>query len=259
MKESRIALRPSYWANVSGGKDSLFMLKLILSNPDKYPLDGVVHFELEIDYPFIKDVIDYMEQECKRFGIPFVRMKPRKSWYDLYSQYGFPSRNIRWCNSRYKLDGKKQLDEWMRSRGNFVVSYIGYCADEQKRFAHRKTMNVTEVYPLVDAGIQESTILEWAKEQAIFNNYYLSNKRCGCMYCPLSSMINYAYLFKYYPQRFQFMISCMKQTEAWMEKNIGHPYSCISGKPKYNASYLEQIVKTKWVHVLNKKEREDQT
>lgn len=61
---ANIALRPSYWACVSGGKDSLYMLKLILSNLDKYPLSGVVHFELEIDYPFITDVVDYMESEC---------------------------------------------------------------------------------------------------------------------------------------------------------------------------------------------------
>lgn len=75
---NEIALRPSYWASVSGGKDSLYMLNLILHNLDRYPLDGVVHFELDIDYPFIHDVIDYMESECKRFGIRFVRIKPTK-------------------------------------------------------------------------------------------------------------------------------------------------------------------------------------
>ena len=62
---NNIQLKPSYWASVSGGKDSLMMLQLILANPDKYPLDGVVHFELEIDYPFVKEVIDYMEYACK--------------------------------------------------------------------------------------------------------------------------------------------------------------------------------------------------
>ena len=54
MKENTLVLRPSYWASVSGGKDSLYMLKYILTNIDKYPLDGVIHFELEIDYPFMK-------------------------------------------------------------------------------------------------------------------------------------------------------------------------------------------------------------
>lgn len=52
--KNEMILRPSHWASVSGGKDSLYMLNLILHNLDKYPLDGVVHFELEIDYPFIK-------------------------------------------------------------------------------------------------------------------------------------------------------------------------------------------------------------
>lgn len=56
------------------------MLNYILHNLDRYPLDGVVHFELEIDYPFIHNVIDYMETECKRAGIQFVRIKPRKTW-----------------------------------------------------------------------------------------------------------------------------------------------------------------------------------
>lgn len=82
--QNQIALRPSYWASVSGGKDSLYMLNLILHNLDRYPLDGVVHFELEIDYPFIHDVIDYMEEECKKHGIRFVRIKPRKTWEDWF-------------------------------------------------------------------------------------------------------------------------------------------------------------------------------
>ena len=106
-ERTELALRPSYWASVSGGKDSLFMLNLILHNLDKYPLDGVVHFELEIDYPFIKNVIDYMQSECERFGIRFVRLKPPKTWNELYEKYGFPSRMTRWCNGEYKIKAKK--------------------------------------------------------------------------------------------------------------------------------------------------------
>lgn len=138
MKNNQIALRPSYWASVSGGKDSLYMLKLILSNLDKYPLDGVVHFELEIDYPFIKNVVDYMESECKRYGIRFVRIKPEKTWDELYHKkkkngyiYGFPIGAKRWCNNEYKLSAQRQLDKWMKSLGYYVVHYIGYCADEE--------------------------------------------------------------------------------------------------------------------------------
>ena len=262
---SEIALRPSYWASVSGGKDSLYMLNLILRNLDKYPLDGVVHFELEIDYPFIHDVIDYMESECNRFGIKFVRIKPRKTWETLFYHkcttkdgketiYGFPTRKARWCNDKYKLDGRKQLEEWMKSLGCYVVMYIGYCADEEKRFLKRLDVKKTEIYPLAENGIQEVTIWEWAKTQPIFNHYYETQKRCGCMYCPMSAYINFAYLYKYYPNNFKYMIEKMRETEKIREKELGRPFSAISSNPRYNSDYLENIIKTKWLKILNERE-----
>lgn len=252
---NEIALRPSYWASVSGGKDSLYMLNLILHNLDRYPLDGVVHFELEIDYPFIHDVIDYMESECQRFDIRFVRIKPRKCWEDLYKLYGFPTRKARWCNNKYKLDAKRQLSDWLNSIGYYVVHYIGYCADEERRFDKRLSDKKLEIYPLAENGINEDVILEWAKTQPVFNNYYKTNKRCGCMYCPMTSYINFAYLLKYYPENFEFMISRMRETEKLREAELGRPFSVISSNPKYNADYLEHIIKTKWLKILNEKER----
>lgn len=248
---TKLALRPSYWASVSGGKDSLYMLNYIVHNLDRYPLDGVVHFELEIDYPFIHDVIDYMEAECKRFGIPFVRIKPRKSWEELYDKYGFPTRLSRWCNSAYKLDCKKQLSEWLNSIGYYVVNYIGYCADEEKRFSKRASQQCTERYPLVENGITEDFIWEWAKAQHVFNNYYKANRRCGCMYCPMSSRMEFAYLYKYYPDNFKYMIEKMRDTESLLTKKLGRPFSCISTNPKYNADYLEKNIENKWLKKLN--------
>lgn len=261
---NKIALRPSYWAAVSGGKDSLYMLNFILHNLDKYPLDGVVHFELEIDYPFIHDVIDYMESECKRFGIRFVRIKPRKTWEELYYTkrpktgdiWAFPTRTVRWCNTHYKLDARKQLDEWMKTLGCYVVSYIGYCADEEKRFSKRLSAQKTEVYPLAENNIQEAEILKWAKTQPIFNHYYEVNNRCGCMYCPMMSRISYAYLYKYYPENFAYMIEKMRETEKLWTEKYGRPFSVSSSNPKYNANYLENIIKTKWIKILNEKEKQ---
>lgn len=266
MSETGVALRPAYWASVSGGKDSLYMLNLILHNRDKYPLDGVVHFELEIDYPFIHEVIDYMESECKKFGIKFVRIKPRKTWEEWYyticpktgSIYGFPSRVVRWCNSKYKLDAKKQLEEWMNSLGYYVVHYIGYCANEERRFLKRNTMQKTEIYPLAEHGIREEEILQWAKRQPLFNNFYKTNKRCGCMYCPMANYITYAYLYKYYPSNFQYMLDKMRETEKLKTSELGRPFAVKSSNPKYNADYIENIVKTKWLKILNEKEANEE-
>lgn len=243
-----------YWASISGGKDSLYMLDYILNNLDKYPLDGAVHFELEIDYPFIHDVIDYAENECKKRGIAFKRIKPRKTWEELYYTkkkngyiQGFPIKNVRWCNVQYKLDAKRQLDEMLKEYN--VIYYIGYCVDEYDRYNKRHSKK--EVYPLVENNVAENTILEWAKQQPIFNNYYIVNKKCGCMYCPLASRISCAYLYKYYPENFEYMIEKMKETEKIREEELGKPFAIINSNPKYNAEYLENIVKNKWLERLN--------
>lgn len=262
MEGKTIALRPSYWANVSGGKDSLYMLNIILHNLDKYPLDGVIHFELEIDYPFIHDVIDYMQAECERNGIRFLRIKPERTWEEIYNQpakngtsiVGFPTRKARWCNSKYKLTAKKKLEQKLREQGNYLVSYIGYCADEENRFAKRKDLQLVERYPLVEEGVVEDTIWQWAKTQPIFNDYYKYNKRCGCMYCPMTSYLNLAYLLKYYPENYQYMIDKMKETEELRSYEFGHPFAIMQSNPKYNAHYIDHIVRNKWLRILTEKE-----
>lgn len=254
---NEIALRPSYWASVSGGKDSLYMLNLILHNLDKYPLNGVVHFELEIDYPFIHNVIDYMQAECERRGITFYRIKPAKTWNELYQKYMFPTRTARWCNDKYKLSAKKRLEEFLHNKGFYLVCYIGYCADEESRFVKRIDLQRVERYPLVEEGIKENTVLQWAKLQPIFNRYYETQNRCGCAFCPMASKLNYAYLFKYYPTLFDFMIEKMRETELIRSQELGRPFSVTSSKAKYNADYLERIIKTKWLAKLEEIENEN--
>lgn len=113
-----------------------------------------------------------------------------------------------------------------------------------------------ERYPLVEEGITEDVILEWAKTQPIFNHYYETQRRCGCMYCPMASKMNFAYLYKYYPENFAYMIDKMRETEKIREKELGRPFSIIASNPKYNADYLENIIKTKWLAKLEEKEKE---
>ena len=69
--------------------------------------------------------------------------------------------------------------------------------------------------------------------------------------------INFAYLYKYYPENFVFMIDKMRETEIIREKELGRPFSCVSSTPKYNAEYLEKIVKTKWLKKLEELEKND--
>lgn len=245
--KNELVLRPTYWASVSGGKDSLFMLNYILHNLHRYPLNGVVHFELEIDFPFIKEVIDYMEEECKKFEIPFYRIKPRYTFMELYDKWGFPTRKARWCNSHYKLDCKRQLVEMLKQQNCKPISYIGYCVDEVSRYKKR---GIDEIYPLVENGIEEETVLEWAKNQPIFHDYYKYNRRCGCMLCPMQSMIGTAYIMKYYPKQYEKMLELAKATEVKREIELGRPFSVWSSEPKYNSEYRDKRVREVYLSKL---------
>lgn len=178
-------------------------------------------------------------------------LKPRKTWKELYNQYGFPTRTARWCNSKYKLDALQQTKEYLKEQGLYLVSYIGYCADEVKRYNNRNNKN--EIYPLVDYGIEEETILEWAKNVPIFNDYYKYNSRCGCMFCPMMSMSNTAYLLKYYPNKYDELMILAKETEHKREKELGRPFSVFSSNPKYNADYRDKRIKEKYLLELEEK------
>lgn len=122
-----------------------------------------------------------------------------------------------------------------------------------KRFSKRVNFRQVERYPLVENGIEENTILEWAKTQPIFNNYYKTQKRCGCMYCPMTSFLELAYLYKYYPKNFQFLIERMKETENYLSAKKGRLVTIRSSG--YSAEYVEMIVKTKWKKILEEKEK----
>ncbi|MBQ4541292.1 MAG: phosphoadenosine phosphosulfate reductase family protein [Clostridia bacterium] len=239
-----LSLIPIWIASVSGGKDSLMMLKIILENLDKFPLHGVVHFELEIDMPFIKDVIDYMETECKKYNIPFYRVKPTVTWEELYNKYHFPSRVARWCNDKYKLSAKKEFVKYCKNLGYNVNFYIGYCLNEEKRYVNRP---FNERYPLVEEGIYEDYILEWAKNVPLFKDYYKYNRRCGCYLCPMISNINLAWLLKYYPDKYSYFLNKVDDSEKYFTKKLGKEYYFRSN---YKIDYLDYLIRKKYLPLI---------
>lgn len=243
-----LRLRPIHYASVSGGKDSLYMMKVILENPNKYPLDMVVHFELEIDWDFVKNVVNDIEKMCIARGIKFVRIKPRKTWMELYEKYDMPLRTTKWCNGMYKNDCKKQLNEWIAEQNCRPVAYIGLCADETKRFKYEigdwEKQDVC--YPLAEEGINEVDILRWARGVPQFNNWYHVFQRQGCWLYPNLTYMEIAYLCKYYPENYAKYKEYVTEYENKYEKPF---FSCYSwGKDIFPR------IETKWLRKLNETE-----
>lgn len=249
---SELSLRPIHYASLSGGKDSLYMLGVILANQNKYPLDLVVNFELEIEWDVSKRVVNSIEERCKSLGIPFMKIKPRKTWQELYEKYGFPNGVSRWCNKSYKLDCKTQLNQWIKSQNCRPLAYIGLCADEKKRFKYDigdwKDQDVC--YPLAEEGINESEVLKWARQQPIFEGYYDSLDRMGCKACPLASNIEWAYLLQKESKAYETAIRQIEETERMVAAK-GRTYTF----KKMTAKQFDKLIKTKWLKILENKQK----
>ena len=224
---AELSLRPIHYASVSGGKDSLYMLKVIANNPQKYPLDMIVNFDLEIEWPFTERSKMAIQAIADKLQVPFQRIKPKHTWAEQRSKWGFPTRQGRWCNSSYKLECKQQLEKWIKDQKCRPVAYIGFCADESRRFKYRvggwnPEADQDVCYPLAEEGVEESSILSWAQTEAvgIFHEWYWLFKRQGCMMCPMLSMKELAYLKLKEPGAY----SQYKKGVEEMETKTGKPY-----------------------------------
>lgn len=54
------------------------------------------------------------------------------------------------------------------------------------------------------------------------------------------------------------MIERMRETEKIRVAEYGRPFSVTSSNPKYNADYLDHIIRTKWLKILEGKESNEQ-
>lgn len=242
---------PIYYASVSGGKDSAYMLDLL--NKRNYPLDLVVNFDLgDMEWEVSHKVVNLIEEKCNALGIRFIRFKPRKSWKELYDKYGFPTAHARWCNGEYKLDCKKQLESYLKHQGHRPVAYIGLCADETKRFKYKvgEETSCDVIYPLAEEGITEQDVRLWARKQPVFEGYYKSLNRMGCKFCPFLSSRELAYLLKNEPENFKYMFECIKDTEKriYKEKGIVWKFRDVG------ADVIEERIRTKWSKTLQYEE-----
>lgn len=251
--KNNIVLRPLYYACVSGGKDSLYMLSIILKNPEKYPLDLVVNYDLEIEYEISKSVVNEIEKICKIHNIKFMRIKPRKSFDDLAEKYGYPSYNSRWCNSKYKLDCIAQLKQFVKSLECKPVAYIGFCADEEKRFKYKigEWKNGNFCYPLAEENITEQEILEWARKKDIFKGFYNFFDRMGCRGCPLAPRREWAYLLHTEPEYYAYVLNILKKTEQYY-LDCGKSYKFNN----YSVNDFDNCIRNKWLPKLLKELKE---
>lgn len=192
----------------SGGKDSDVVLHLAKMAGIKF---NAIYKNTTIDPP-------YTIKHAKNNGAIIV--KPKRTFFQLVEQKGYPSRFVRFCC--------EQLKEYKISN----VATYGIRSDEGVKRAERyKEPNFCRVYNKKEKTSVWLPILNWSKQdiEEFVNSekiechplYYDENgrfhaeRRLGCCGCPLASKKNRIEEFKKYPKFFrQYIISGRKFVES---------------------------------------------
>ena len=70
-----------------------------------------------------------------------------------------------------------------------------------------------------------------------------------------SYYLSYAYLLKYYPEHYNYMIDKMKASEKKVSEQLQKPFTI---RYNYSVEYVDNIVRTKWIKKLEHLENNQQ-
>lgn len=200
MRKNKKVLKKLFVACISGGKDSTYMLHLILHNLSKYPLDYVLFVNTGMEFKAVYDVLEKIKRLLTEKNIPLVEIDISEEFkHCMFTKevckqgtnevhrigYG-------WCGGvcRWGTSCKTQALERFYKK-NFadyeVIEYVGIAYDEPERLEKDICGKGKKLYPLVIDKITEGMCLlecyklgyNW-KEEGIYLYEILDRLSCWC-------------------------------------------------------------------------------
>jgi len=222
---------PKYVASVSWGKDSVYMLYLILNNPRRYPLDHVVFVNTGMEFDALLSVRDQFLPELINRGIPYTEIDISDEFiFNMFSRgvcrkgtdevhrtgYGWCGGACRWGTSM-KLQA---LNKFYKNEfdSNDIVEYVGIAYDEQERMERAVCGCGIKIYPLAECEITEAMCLDACYKKGIFweeegIKLYEIMDRLSCFCCRNKSLRELKAIYYHLPKYFDRLLE--------MEKKIG--------------------------------------
>ena len=194
----------------SGGKDSCVLLDLVKKALPQGSF-VVVFGDTGMEFPDTYALVDAVEADCKREGIPFYRAKSHFTPQESWKLFGPPSRTLRWCCSVHKSTPQVlKLREITGKTDYRGLAFVGVRADESARRAKYKEFNNGKK---IKGQYSHNSILEWSSaeiwlyiytHQLLINEAYKKgNSRAGCIFCPMSILKAGFIKKKIYPHEVQ--------------------------------------------------------
>jgi 3'-phosphoadenosine 5'-phosphosulfate sulfotransferase (PAPS reductase)/FAD synthetase/predicted RNA-binding protein with PUA domain len=207
--DEAIKLNPNKHLAVSfsGGKDSALLTEILRQYHDKRSSSVKVHAlfaDTSIEFPETYDYVRAFFNEERYRGIFELHWKdPKHEFFELWKEYGVPSRYARWCCGTQKLGSMNAI---MQEFGDQVIVCNGVRAGES---VSRSRRTIVDTNPYVNDQITVQPILDWSlldvwlyifyRDVLMSPLYLMGYNRTGCYACPYSSNSIFATLEKTHP------------------------------------------------------------
>lgn len=178
----------------SGGKDSVAMLEIVRRTlPENDFL--VIFGDTGMEFPDTYELIDKVEEDCKRKGIAFFRAKSHLEPEESWRLFGPPSQVLRWCCSVHKSTPQTlKLREILGKAAYTGMDFVGVRAHESAARSKYDTLNYGKKQkgqysfnPILDWTSAEVWLYIFYRQLAVNMAYKKGNNRVGCLLCPLGA------------------------------------------------------------------------
>ena len=178
----------------SGGKDSTAMLHLLIEQG--VPIDRVVYFETEWDFPQMQPHLEMVEQNT---GVQIIKVRYYRHFNEQLLCYGWPKSAGGWCTACKHSTCVK----YVRTVRDDKTEYIGFSADEihrtQTKWMLERKWKVE--FPLIDAGFSEQDSLNYCRKLGYhWDGLYDVFDRVSCFCCPKGGKAKRAKVKNNYPE-----------------------------------------------------------
>lgn len=199
-------------ASLSGGKDSLAMVLIILEK--NYPLDEVVYFDIGVEFDSIKNNIEKIRPILESKGIKLTILEPENTFLYTMTEKPVQKRNgecqsgYAWCGGTTRWGTTLKLDAIKKHNKTYgdetIIEYVGVAADERHRIDRKRNGNRIKIYPLVEWEMKESDCLQYCYSHGWHwseNGYELYDllDRVSCKYCKNKNLNELRNIYHYMP------------------------------------------------------------
>jgi len=198
-----------YVATISGGKDSVAMVDLLLKN--NYPVDKIIFSDtgLEFDemYEYLEKVKKYLKEKYDKEVITLTPTKNRTFEKYIFEQItrgkrksairGLPLITLPcfWARESKIVPMKKYLKQFEKEYE--IYTYLGITTDEKHRIQKEENL----IYPLIEYfNMSEKDCLEYTKKINLYNPLYDYFNRTGCSICPKQGVKNFKKIYQHFPK-----------------------------------------------------------